>query len=118
MEDPLQLSTFAQELITAENQFNAQYGEEEEELQEYSKDNTQHVFEQIMTQKPKSETPVVAKDVRTQEQIYAECNFETATKSFSDFMQCQMSKKNKLVLPHSVISEPNFSFFGQGKEMY
>ena len=61
---------------------------------------------------------MVAKDVRTQEQIYAECNFEAATKSFSDFMQCQMSKKNKLFLPHSVISEPNFSFFGQGKEMY
>jgi hypothetical protein len=60
---------------------------------------------------------VKAKDSRTLEQFYADCNFETETKSFTDFMQCQMHRQNKLILPHATCAEANFYFYSRGKEM-
>ena len=29
-----------------------------------------------------------------------------------------MHRKNKLLLPHAIVSEPNFTFFSRGKDMF
>jgi len=88
--------------------------------------NPRDVFEQMMMQEtqkidtttPKEEQPIKAKDKRTLEQVYRDCNFESETKSFSDFMQCQMHKSNKMVLPHAIVSESNFFFYSRGRDMW
>lgn len=104
------------------------YGEEyaqEEETKELPKaQDAKKYFEQIMTEqidtteKPEQKQQVKAKDERSVEQFYADCNFETETKSFSDFMQCQMHRQNKMILPHATVHESNFYFFSRGKEMW
>ena len=65
-----------------------------------------------------NEPKSTAKDSRSLEQLYADCNFETETKSFSDFMQCQMQKQNQQILPHSLVSEDNFFLYSRGREMW
>ena len=58
-----------------------------------------------------------AKDTRTLEQFYSDCNFESQTQSFTDYMQCQMHRQNKIILPHATCTEENFFFYSKGKEM-
>jgi len=42
-----------------------------------------------------------AKDSRTLEQYYKDCNFESDTSSFTDFMQSQMDKNNQIMIPQA-----------------
>ena len=38
--------------------------------------------------------------------------------SFTDFMQSQLTKHSKMILPEAVISEPDFGFYNKGKELW
>lgn len=51
-------------------------------------------------------------------EYHEECNFENQNKSFSDFMQSQMSKKSQLILPDAVVAEDSYRFYNKGKEMF
>ena len=55
---------------------------------------------------------------RSLQQYYEDCNFESEVNSFSDFMQSQLTKRNRMLMPEGAISEPDFGFYNKGKELW
>ena len=62
--------------------------------------------------------PLASRQPKSMEQYYAECNFESGTNSFSDFMQTQMGKHNMMLLPHTSVAQEDFCFYGKGRQMW
>ena len=122
-----ELSNFHQELINYEIIEEVPAEMEVDPIQQMlaSGKSARSIFEQMMpkqeqaqVQEEQIDTKPKAKDERTLEMYYRDCNFESQTQSFTDFMQPQLNKHHQMLLPHAIVAEPDFYFYSRGREMY
>ena len=56
--------------------------------------------------------------MRTLQEYYDDCKFDSGVSSFTDFMQSQFTKHNMFIVPAGAADETSFNFYNKGKDLW